>query len=109
MSDQVHYHQLNREPIVLHIVGGDAKNKTVNLAREPGGTPIIEGIALSEEAGDGNGRAVLITEAPKAKSPKAKASKPKESSESQESVTSTESEEFTPAGDDGTSSAPPDE
>ena len=108
MSKQVHYHQLNREPIVLHVVA-EHKDGTVSLAREVDGLPVIEGIALSVEGGDGNGRAVIITDAPKAKSPKAKASKPKESSESQESVTSTESEEFTPAGDDGTSSAPPDE
>ena len=108
MSKQVHYHQLNREPIVLHVVA-ECKDGTVSLAREVDGPPIIEGIALSEEAGDGNGRAVLITEAPKAKSPKAKAAKPKESSEPQESESSLESEGSPPSGDDGTSSAPPDE
>lgn len=77
MSDQVHYHQHGREPIVLHIVGGDAQAKTVNLAREPKGPVIIEGIKLSEDKGDGNGVAVLIADAPKVKAKTDKKSKDK--------------------------------
>lgn len=77
MSDQVYYYQHGRQPIVLHIVSGDAQAKTVNLAREPKGPAIIEGIALSEDKGNGDGVAVLIKDAPKteAKPKKKKAKK----------------------------------
>lgn len=48
MSNQVHYHQQGRDPIVLEIVKKH-NNGTVDLAREKGGEAIIVGVSIEKE------------------------------------------------------------
>lgn len=60
----VHYHQHGREAIELFVVKHQPDG-TMDLARERGAAPIITGIALSKEPGDGKATRVVVKETPK--------------------------------------------
>lgn len=117
MSKTVRYHQHGRPSVVLHVVKENADG-TFDLAYKANGSPVIEGIRLSEEPGHGN--AVPIAdgeELPKSAAKKAakKAAKPKSGSQPEEPPASTqeeddeEDEDEDPAPSTGNGGDPPPE